>query len=103
MMATHSSGSFWNSSKTSDSSALAGGWRAFMTSGRLIVTMKRWPSRSLVLKLPMAPDRTDAGGSAPHGAGRRGEAVERDVQPDADAFRRRRSGGVLLDELVEPL
>ncbi len=49
MMATHRSGSFWNSSKTSDSSAFAGGWRAFMTSGRLIVTTNRCPSRSVVL------------------------------------------------------
>src|SRR5215217_2942506 len=53
MMATHRPGSFWNSSKTSDSSALPGGWRAFMTSGRLIVTMNRCPSRSVVLNCPM--------------------------------------------------
>ena len=41
MIATHRSGSAANSSNTLDSSALAGGWRAFITSGRSIVTMNR--------------------------------------------------------------
>ena len=37
-MATQVSGSAANSSHTADSSSFAGGWSAFMTSGRLMVT-----------------------------------------------------------------
>ncbi len=48
MIPTHSSGSFWNSSKASESSRFAGGWSEFITSGRLIVITNRWPSRSVL-------------------------------------------------------
>ena len=47
-MATQSSGSAAKSSKTRSSSKLAGGWIAFITSGRLMVTTRRRPSRSAV-------------------------------------------------------
>src|SRR5262245_36008114 len=46
MIATQRSGSATNSSKTFSSSKFAGGWSAFITSGRFIVTTSRRPSRS---------------------------------------------------------
>ena len=99
--ATQRSGSAAKSSKTRSSSKLAGGWMAFITSGRLMVTTRSRPLRSAlqywysVMHLSMSirgPAGHPAGARPIRGAAsrsRRGIRAPRTPPPFAPGARRR--------------